>query len=67
MRKAKWHLENYQCDNCDHGLVQVKQEWKRGGTVTSTVSGCLDCKKEFGLIQAAKLKPYEGDIFYWPN
>lgn len=60
MRKVKWSLENYHCDNCKDGIVQIKQEIKRGDIIHTLVSGCLDCKMEFGVNQVSKLNKYEG-------
>jgi hypothetical protein len=55
--QIKWQLFEYECDNCDTGVVQIHMQHKRGGIRTDTVSGCLDCKKDFGIGQASKLKP----------
>lgn len=55
--KIKWQLFEFECDNCEIGIVQVHDQHKRGGFKTTTVSGCLDCKKEFGINQALHLKP----------
>jgi len=55
--KIKWQLWEFECDNCEVGIVQVHDLHKRGGIKTTTVSGCLDCKKEFGIRQAFNLKP----------
>lgn len=57
--KIKWQLMEFECDNCDTGVVQVHMQHKRGGIREDTVSGCLDCKKAFGLIQAHSLKPLQ--------
>lgn len=55
--KIKWQLWEFECDNCKNGIVQVHDTHKRGGYKTTDVSGCLDCKKEFGIRQAFNLKP----------
>lgn len=65
-RRAKYCLTNYHCGRCETGIVQVFQQAKRGGIVTSTVSGCLDCKHEYGLLQASKLEICKPDTeIYW--
>ena len=63
--KAKFCLTNYHCGNCETGVVQIHQQAKRGGTITTTVSGCLDCKKEYGILQASKLEIYKRDDIVW--
>lgn len=55
--KIKWQLWEFECDNCDTGIVQIHDTHKRGGLKTTEVSGCLNCKKDFGIKQALNLKP----------
>lgn len=55
----KWMLWNYECDNCDVGLVQIHSVQNRKGFITDTVSGCMNCKKDFGINQASQLKPFK--------
>jgi hypothetical protein len=62
---AKWALSNFECGECKTGVVQVHQVIKRGGIVTTTVSGCLDCGHEYGLHQASKLNKYTRDDITW--
>jgi hypothetical protein len=64
--KAKYWLQNYQCGNCESGVVQIHQSWKRGGTVTTIVSGCLDCGHDYGIRQAQELEKYHRDDIVWP-
>lgn len=64
--KAKYYLANYQCGNCESGVVQIHQVWKRGNMITTTVSGCLDCGHDYGIRQAQYLKKYESDYTVWP-
>lgn len=63
---AKYALFNLECGNCSTGVVQVHRKWARGGTVTTTISGCLDCGHEYGLKQAESLNPYTRDDITWP-
>jgi hypothetical protein len=58
--KIKWQLFEFECDNCETGIVQVMDLHNRRGK-TRTVSGCLDCKKDFGILQASKLTPLKLD------
>jgi len=53
---CKYALHNFRCGNCETGVVQLHQEWKRGGNITSVISGCLDCGHEYGIYQAGNLK-----------
>jgi len=55
--KIKWQLFEFECDNCEVGIVQVHMQHKRGDIRHDEVSGCLDCKKDFGIRQAYALKP----------
>lgn len=64
---AKYALDNFRCGECGTGIVQVFRQWKRGGTITTTVSGCLDCGNEYGIMQASKLDvfPKNAEVC-WP-
>ena len=55
--KIKWQLYEFECDNCDKGVVQILilNNFRKNET-TQTVSGCLNCKKSFGIGQASKLQ-----------
>lgn len=53
---AKYALYNFHCGKCETGIVQLHQESKRGGNVTTVISGCLDCGHEYGIRQAGDLK-----------
>lgn len=64
--KAKYWLQNYQCGNCETGVVQLHQVWKRGGDITTTVSGCLDCGHSYGIKQGCELEKYTRDDIVWP-
>lgn len=63
---AKYALDNFECEMCTTGIVQIHRQWKRGGIDTTIVSGCLDCKYEYGLRQASNLNPYKRDDICWP-
>lgn len=63
---AKWALDNFQCGKCSTGVVQIRRTWTRGGTVTTLISGCLDCGHEYGIGQASQLKPYKRNDITWP-
>lgn len=63
---GKWALYNFECGMCETGLVQVKRTWARGGIITSSVSGCLDCGHEYGINQCSKLAPYTRNDMTWP-
>lgn len=65
LHKAKWALTNFQCGNCETGVVQVHQVINKRHEVTTTVSGCLDCGHEYGLHQASKLDKYTRDDIVW--
>jgi hypothetical protein len=64
--KAKYYLENYECGMCETCVVQFHQVWKRGGIVTTTVHGCLDCGHEYGIRQAIELNKYHREDIVWP-
>jgi len=53
---AKYALYNFHCGKCETGIVQLHQQSKRNGLITSTISGCLDCGYEYGINQAQDLK-----------
>jgi len=63
--KVKYGLENFLCGSCSTGIVQVLTVSSRG-TFTQKVNGCLDCKTEYGLLQAARLEkcPVNKPTFY---
>jgi hypothetical protein len=63
---AKYYLKNYECGMCETGVVQIHQKWARGGSVTTLVSGCLDCGHEYGVRQSQALNPYTRDDITWP-
>lgn len=63
--KAKYCLTNYECGQCQTGVVQIHQQSKRGGIITTTVSGCLDCGHDYGINQASRLKIYKRDDIHW--
>lgn len=64
---AKYALFNYECGNCKTGVVQQFREWKRGGTIHTTVSGCLDCGYQYGILQWTELKQLSDKIeTTWP-
>lgn len=63
---GKWLLNNFECGNCETGVVQIKRTWTKGGSVTTLVSGCLDCGHEYGIGQASGLQPYTRDDITWP-
>lgn len=58
---AKYALYNFHCGKCETGIVQLHQESKRGGIITSLISGCLDCGYEYGIGQAQDLKTCSPD------
>lgn len=64
--KALYWLKNYECDNCSTGVVQIHQKkQKRGSTVITIISGCLDCGHQYGIQQASALKEYTRDDIVW--
>jgi len=63
--KAKFCLTNYHCGNCETGVVQIHQQMNKRKEVTTTVSGCLDCGKDYGIRQASQLEIYKRDDIVW--
>ena len=63
--KAIYYLQNYHCDNCDTGVVQVHMKQNRNKEVTTTVNGCLDCGYNYCIRQAQRLKIYDREDIVW--
>jgi len=63
--KAKYCLQNYHCNKCETGVVQIHQSMNRKKEVTTIVSGCLDCGYDYGIKQAMELPIYERDDIVW--
>lgn len=62
---VKYHIDNFHCDNCETGVVQIINTVMKNGYRKTHVSGCLDCGKRFGILQAGHLKPYSrNDLRY---
>lgn len=62
--KVRYNLQNFQCGNCETGVVQLYQK-KTRNDVTTYLSGCLDCGHEYGIRQAMDLKKYDRDDLVW--
>lgn len=58
---VRYAVNNFHCGECNTGVVQIFSKSNLRGEVTTTVSGCLDCGKEYGLRSASYLNPLPHD------